>query len=569
MNETRRAGAGIIALCLSGAVAALGGAFAQDSARDGELPAILAPDAAATLPDFSYAGYGYGLRPVPTATGTVIDVADHGAAPDDGMDDSTAVLAAIEAANAVDGPVIVRFGPGRFVLSEILRLQRSNFVLQGAGRGEGGTELHFPRPLEMVGDAGSLDELRAYLKKYDKRQRERDRNIDILFSEYSWSGGFVWVGKPGARPAPYLERFDRKPRKLADVARGEAGSRTVVLRRPAQMSPGDRIEVRWYNREGENGPLIDAIYGETDLKIGSHHWSFRARPLVTVKTTVEAVDGETLTLASPLLHDAGGTLPAEIVRDDPLTEVGIEGLAITFPDAIAFGHHLERGYNGIYLTGAADAWVRDVTITNADAGILTYDASNVTIRDVRTDGDRQAHYSVHMGNVHNVLAERIVVANPALHSLSFNTGATKSVYKNAEVFAAPVFDQHAGANHQNLFDAPVMHVRARTDEAGRFFYPLWDGSGAGYWQPGHGAYNTTWNARIVVEGGVPADQTVTLEGLAEGPSARIVGLHGNRPFELDYRPAPHVEMLNEAVRAAPSLYDHQLARRRAGAVPAD
>lgn len=547
-------------LFASAAVLAAPAALAQSVPA---LPDILQEDGAA-LPDFSYAGYGYGLVPVPTAEGTIIDPADFGAIPDDGVDDSAAVLEAMKAAHETDGPVIVRFAPGEFVISEIIKIERGDLVVQGAGRGKGGTALHFPRPLAMVGDDGKLDELRAYLEKYDKRQREPDRNVDVLFSEFSWSGGFFWIGKPDSRPAPYLEKLDKKPRKVADIAAGQANSRDVTLTKAAKLSVGDRIEVRWYNRDGEDAAIIDSIYGDTDEKIGSHHWTFKDRPIVTVKTTIEAIDGTDVRLASPLIHDVGADLPAEIVRIEPLENVGIESLALTFPNSVAFGHHMERGYNGIYMTGAADSWVRDVTITNADAGILTYDSSNLTLEDIRVDGTRKGHYAIHVGNVHNVLVDELLVATPVVHSLTFNTGSTKSVYKNAEVLYETVLDQHAGANHQNLFDAPVLHVTAKMAEDGTASYPLWDGSGAPYWQPGHGAYNTTWNAEVIVEGGAPAGMPVLLEGTAEGPEARIVGLHGNREFSLDYRPAPYIELMNEAVSAAPSLYDHQLAKRRGG-----
>ena len=91
--------------------------------------------------------------------------------------------------------------------------------------------------------------------------------------------------------------------------------------------------------------------------------------------------------------------------------------------------------------------------------------------------------------------------------------------------------------------------------------PVFDGSGAGYWQPGHGGFNTTWNLRVMITGGAHADETVTVQGLDEGPMARIVGLHGNRQFKLDYRPTPYVERLNEKLESVPSLYDYQRSQR--------
>ena len=134
------------------------------------------------------------------------------------------------------------------------------------------------------------------------------------------------------------------------------------------------------------------------------------------------------------------------------------------------------------------------------------------------------------------------------------------MYKDAEVFVTPILDQHAGSNHQNLYDNVTLHTRATASEDGPVAV-VFDGSGAPYWQPGHGAFNTTWNLQVLINGGAYADETVTILGIDEGPMARIVGLHGNRTFKLDYRPEPHVELLNVALTTVPSLYDYQLRTR--------
>jgi len=134
------------------------------------------------------------------------------------------------------------------------------------------------------------------------------------------------------------------------------------------------------------------------------------------------------------------------------------------------------------------------------------------------------------------------------------------VYQNATVFVEPTLDQHAGANHQNLFDNVTLHAPAVPTDDGPAVVAF-DGSGAGYWQPGHGAFNTTWNLRILVSGGAYASETVTVQGLDEGPGGRIVGLHGNRDFALDYRPVPYIESLNRELSNVPSLFDYQLRHR--------
>ena len=130
------------------------------------------------VPDFSYAGYQNGLTELPEADGIIIDVAKFGAKADDGKDDSAAVQRAFDAADKIAEPVIIRFDAGTYLITSILKIVRSDFVLQGQGAGVKGTKLHFPRPLRHIDTSSSLDELRAYIRQLNKRQREPELNID-------------------------------------------------------------------------------------------------------------------------------------------------------------------------------------------------------------------------------------------------------------------------------------------------------------------------------------------------------------------------------------------------------
>ncbi len=551
-------------LILSGLVGAACSPSVSHANKDGKIQILTNPDVmtAERLPDFSYAGYNHGVGEIPIAKGKVIDVTEFGVTADDEIDDSKAMLKALDAAHKTKGAVIVQLPKGRVIISDILRIQRSDIVLRGAGSSLDGTDLHFPRPLQMIDKTDYLDEIREYLKKYDKRQREEDKNIDELFSEYSWTGGFIWIQKEGTRAAAYLEEKDPAITVLSEATLGTAGARKVEVSNTEDLNVGDVVELQWLNREGEGGPLLKEIYGDGDTgkKIGSHHWTFPERPLVRQKTEILAISGNTVTISDPLLHKISDEIPAQFAKWDHLTNVGIEDIHISFPASPYFGHHLERGYNGIYLTSVFDGWVRDVTFLNADTGILSYNSANVTISDITTNGDRRAHYSVHAGNVHNFLIENLTVNNSPIHSLSLNTQSTKTVFKNAIVNEASVLDQHAGANHQNLFDNITLNVDALRDKNGPY-YPIWDGSGAGYWQPGHGRFNTTWNLKVNIRSGADRNEVVTLRGLEEGPSARLVGVSGNREFDVAYVPAPYSERINVSMEDVPSLYDYQLAKR--------
>lgn len=537
--------------------------FSATAAENNSPVQILNDDKVKTqhfLPDFSYAGYNNGIGNIPTVKGKVIDVTKYGVIANDDIDDTQALQDALKVAHKTRGSVIVKLPKGRLIISEILKISQSNIVLRGEGSGQFGTELHFPRPLQMIDKSDKLDELREYLVKYDKRQKEVDRNIDALFSEYSWSGGLIWIQKEGTRAAAYLESKDPEITVLTQALSGNAGTRLITIADPKALKIGDVVELQWLNRSGETGSLLKEMYGDTQVKIGSHHWTFTERPVVRQKTKVQKINGDVVTISDPLLHDVSQNIPAQFAKWDHLTHVGIEDLQISFPQSPYFGHHLERGYNAIYLTSVYDGWVRDIKVHNGDSGILSYNSANVTINNIETTGDRQAHYSVHLGNVHNFLVDNLTVNNAPIHSLSVNTQSTKCVFKNAIINKAAVLDQHAGANHQNLFDNITLNIDAKRGDKGPY-YPVWDGSGAGYWQPGHGRFNTTWNLKVNVRSGANRSETVDLQGLAEGPDARIIGVSGNRNFTVDYYPTPYMERINGSMEDVPSLYDYQLRLR--------
>lgn len=168
-----------------------------------------------------------------------------------------------------------------------------------------------------------------------------------------------------------------------------------------------------------------------------------------------------------------------------------------------------------------------------------------------------AHYTVALSGAYNVLAEEIKVYNKAVHSLSINTLTTKCVYLNCEVFVDPLFDQHSGANHQNLFDNIKVHVTPQIDRS----YPLFEGGGTGYWKPSHAAYNTFWNINVNFLGGLNIMEPILLYGIEDGPFARIVGFYGNHNLKLLYGPKAHMEYINEYLDYIPSLYEYQLKSR--------
>lgn len=513
--------------------------------------------AAHYLPDFSYAGYKNGTTSIPDILGTVVNATDYGVIANDGLDDSKALIKAIAAASAMNGAVTLQLPAGRLILSDIIFIERSDFILRGAGSGVDGTQLYFPRPLMYVPNPDGLKELREYLTTFDKVQREKENNVNLPFSQYAWSGGYIWTQVPGERVKSYLEHYEVPNKVLAMAQSGNRGDKTVVVKDAGLLKVGDVVELQLFNKDGKTGSIINELYNGANVKVGSHHWEFPELPIVRQQVEIVAIKGNKVTLNTPLTIAVKPSYEARFIEWKHLKNVGISHLSIEFPITPRVAHHVEQGFNGINLTRLYDSWVHDIVINNADSGILTEEIANVTIKDITTTGDHYAHYTVAMAGVHNVLADRIVVKNKAEHPLSFNTFSTKNVYRNCEVFVDPVLDQHSGANHQNLFDSIKVHI----DNTGITEYPLFAGGGADYWKPSHGAYSTLWNIQAVFKNTSTSSKPFVLNGMLDGPDALVIGVHGNLEIKVNYEPNSYIESTNVDLKNIPSLYDYQMKQR--------
>lgn len=531
--------------------------FVSGFAFSQQTPKILTDSKNNYLPDFSYAGYHFGESPIPETSGKVINATDYGVKANDALDDSKALLKAIQAANDIQGNVILQLPAGRIILSAVLYLERSNFIFRGMGSGEKGTEIYCPRPMMYFKDPESLAELREYLTTFDKRQREPENNVDLPFSQYAWSGGFIWTQIPNERVKSYLDKYEPISTPLAKVNSGTMGQHIITVSEVKGIKVGDILELQLFNKDGENGEIIKDLYQGAPVKPGSHHWKFPKLPIVRQQVEIIKIAGSKITLKTPLTISIKPSYQAQLVEWKHLSEVGIEQLRFTFPDIPRVAHHVEPGNNALFLTRLFNSWVKDVVITNADSGILAEEIANVTIQDIVTDGPHLSHYTVTLGGVHNVLVRNLKIYNKAVHPLSFNTFATKNVYQNCEIFADALLDQHSGANHQNLFDQITVHIRPDKNNS----YYLFGGGGADYWKPSHAPFSTFWNLNVQVENPTETTQPILLYGMKDGPFARIIGVNGNAKFEVKYEPEAYMEFLNTAMDKIPSLYDYQLQKR--------
>jgi hypothetical protein len=496
-------------------------------------PQILAADSKQYLPDFSYAGYREGevALPEPAATHAI---ADFGAVPDDGQDDTVAFQKALAALARAQGTVVLTLAKGHYDLSDVLFIERSDFVLRGVGSDAAGSVLTFHKALADLPRAPVIRDIENYLIQNDKKVGGKP------FSPFSWTGGLIWT----RLPTPAAKAVG------APAIEGLRGAHSLRMAHPPSRQAG-LFELRWFNRFGSESPVLQHIFGLKG-KLPGERLADATAPLTTQTLTLLRVEGDTLWFKEPLRHDVkpdwGAELAPAPVR---LTGVGLEHFRVELPSEPYAGHHLERGDNAFYLTDLRDGFVRDVTIQDSDSAILSDDCDHLTLASVHVAG-RNGHYGIHLGDVDSVLARDFDIEASLEHSLSFNTGARGSVFSRGSI-VDPRLDQHRGRNHQNLFDA--ISGLENADES-----RLFEHGGADYWGPTHGAFNTFWNVSLQFRKLTAASAARRLSGVTDTADARLVGLHANVTLLLDY-PGAYEEGTNRAKIAVPSLYDEQLRRR--------
>ena len=426
------------------------------------------------LPDFSHAGYQSGEVQIPTPP-VKASVKQFGAKGDGVTDDTKAFEAAIEAAG--NGALLVP--KGRYVITRVLYIRKSNFVLRGEGPGK--TVLVFPKPLlEVLGPKPGTGE----------------------YDNWSWAGGFLWV------------EGRESNRRLADITADAArGSQVVRVSTTAGLAAGQMVRLKMTDRNGSLGRHIHA--GEMDM----HPWLLN-KPLVRFPARVGAARDGLVTLSRPMRLDARREWQAGLYSVQPgIQEVGLEGFSMEFPSAAYPGHYKEKGANGIWMDGAWNSWVKDVAIRNADCGIMLENSTFCTVtrvrftaspeREVMTpkgmhQGRHSGHHGIQMRGGDDCLVSYFLFETRFLHDLTVEdtTGNVFMKGKGVDI----CFDHHTHIPYENLF------TEIDIGEGTRPF--LSNGSV----DPESGARETFWN----IQSDTPLRALATRKGT--WPQVNIVGM---------------------------------------------
>jgi hypothetical protein len=449
----------------------------------------------------AFAGYHTGIDPLPDVAGPVRRVTEFGARGDDDQDDSQAFLDAIAATTS--GVLLVP--AGRYVVSQRLEIEKSNFVLRGEGAGK--STLFFPKSLNSL---------------YGR--------------DWSFSGGFITVR--GNDPGPVLATV------TGNAARGAT---TLEVSATESIQAGAWVRVV---QTDDAGSLFRALHG------GLHPGNVRqdgGREVFHHHARVTAVGQGRITLERPLPVEVSTTWRPQIRAVHPTTrEVGIEHLTLEMAGTPYPGHFNEAGYNGIYFQGVHDSWVRNVTILNADYGVhfnrsFFCTATGVVLDTTFDRGPLIGHHGLNSSGGADVVFSKFDLRKRYVHDLSVDGYAMTTVWSSGKGVDLNM-DHHGRAPYGTLWTNLDVGAARRPFNSG----------GSGNRMPHSGAYTTVWNVYGAAPVGLPAS--------GFGPLMNFVAVPGADPAAA---PDHHtVEPIPRDKLCQPDLYEAMIAARKRAALVA-
>ncbi len=356
------------------------------------------PDRHPNVPDVSYAGYAYGEADLPSPDGPLFDVrtAPYGAAGDGRTDDTAAIRRALAAVGPKGG--VVYLPAGTYLLSDVLFVRSSHTILRGESREN--TRLVFQRPLGEI---------------FSTRSSSSRGNM----SHWLWEGGLIWMTpfaatENAALPVSRLRQERWEQGKLVGAIEGShtRGTRVLTIDRFADVAPGATVVVEIFTPS-----KLDF----DDKMTGGAGWIGRfaegAAPFqhqghaLRWPVEVASVDGKQITLRQPLRFDLPRSWrPTLRAVGRTIEHSGVERLTIvTAPNPEQKGNGRTDGWNAVYFENALHGFLRDVTIRDAQIGILASAVKNMTFRDfslVSAGPWRALGEGIVLRRVHDVLIER-------------------------------------------------------------------------------------------------------------------------------------------------------------------
>jgi hypothetical protein len=259
------------------------------------------------------------------------------------------------------------------------------------------------------------------------------------------------------------------------------------------------------------------------------------------------VDGDRVYLKKPLRLAIHPDWRVTLIRFDQISRnVGVEQMTIRMPVHPERPHLRDAGFNGIYMHRAVHSWIRNVTIENADNGVILEGSSHVTVDRLTMTGGKHHHAAIFTYQSHDNLMSNFHIQSRPWHGLGVQDLSSGNVWHRG-VLEHGTLDYHRGMP----FDSIRTDIEMRAD--GR-------PGGAETAGPFAGRRTVHWNLRVKDAHPVKGGRWIACPDLLS--MGALVGLQGVNLFQqpnpgvmppgdkgtlvVDHGKAPEPENLYEA-----------------------
>ncbi|WP_299695295.1 immunoglobulin-like domain-containing protein [uncultured Vibrio sp.] len=360
------------------------------------------------LYDWSNAGYNGGELPPKKNNLFIYNVEDFGAVANDGNDDLSAIQSAIDKASE-NGGGIIQFEAGQydlninddgssFELSHALQINSgASIILQGAGRGEGGTTI---KQWKKVNQGSPL---------HDSVRTPHTINFMGGYHEsrVNWFASDVKAGET------------KIPLKILNRPNVGDGVHILMFSWKQPRVPSDND----WNREKK---ILSPLYDDGIEERNNLNPSYR---IMKIKRRVVGIDGNTIEIDTPLPRDyTVADLSAVYIDNYQLNECGVRDMNI---ESVHKGNYSEGEYDtgGIKFDKVENCWVENIDINNTILDISVNRSRNVTIRNVNIYGSI-GHHGIGLYDTYESLVENIYQYAGRNHLLSFSFQSSGNVMRN-------------------------------------------------------------------------------------------------------------------------------------------